>query len=712
MLSFSPSQKKSTSNLKSKSESSPTSKSSTYHELQSTHDMSSNQTQQNILDLQQTLGNQEVQRMIKSGIIQPKLKISHSNDPYEREADRVADQIMRMSSVSDSIESGIQEPHNKIQRKKCSGCEMKNDDKELKINRKSTSSSSLETSDEVANQINNTSGGKTLDDNTKSFMESRFNHDFSNVKIHDDSKSQQLSRSVNARAFTTGNDIFWGENESVSDKKLMAHELTHVVQQQGSTLFSDHYIQRKKKFATSQEEILNQILKTPKDDSWKQHMISIFKNANSNEIQTIYDRLVRKKKDPLYIRFHNDLDSNLKTQLLNILRKKLSISRESEESEKELEEKPEGETSSPDSSEEKYEPPAPEEPHPVCEEGPYAVCEEPYEEYEPPAPEDSFSADELANAGLLSLGYLLQNEIANEAVTLRTLYNRGAAVIIKEESRLLSLMKQGKISESEVARRLSNMRHKLAVNVRRTGSKLLKQGAELFDKVRGNTVRPTYDALRASGKTNAQIIKSASKTNNFINKLPSRMKWTGKGLWFVSGALSVYIVLDAPEGERAEAAQDEIEGIIGGIGGTALATSACVGLGIATAGAGLIVCGLIGGLVGSQVARESNLLQLLDIAPHERQGLAGTYYRIEGTWDETDLFVISIPHRTVSAAENIQVVANGRVSGSQMSGRGHYRSLEVIPANQAAVNLFENKNARWVPERLLTGVTPRELDTT
>ena len=62
-------------------------------------------------------------------------------------------------------------------------------------------------------------------------MESRFRYDFSKVRIYDDSKANELSRSVNARAFTTGNNIFMDKNESALDKRLIAHELTHVIQQ-------------------------------------------------------------------------------------------------------------------------------------------------------------------------------------------------------------------------------------------------------------------------------------------------------------------------------------------------------------------------------------------------------------------------------------------------------------------------------------------------
>ena len=180
----------------------------------------------------QTSDNQEIQQIVRSGIIQPKLKVSQPNDPYEREADSVADQIMRMSiSDVDHDADNISERNhlnNQIHRK-CSSCQMKKED-ELKISRKSVLHSSLETSDEISNQIINTSGGKPLGSSTKQFMESRFGHDFSDVRIHDDSKANELTEMVNARAFTTGNNIFMSKNES-TDKHLLAHELTHVIQQ-------------------------------------------------------------------------------------------------------------------------------------------------------------------------------------------------------------------------------------------------------------------------------------------------------------------------------------------------------------------------------------------------------------------------------------------------------------------------------------------------
>jgi hypothetical protein len=66
-------------------------------------------------------------------------------------------------------------------------------------------------------------------------MESRFGADFSNVKIHTGNEPEQLNRSLNAKAFTVSNNIYFNtgqyQPETDGGKHLLAHELTHVVQQ-------------------------------------------------------------------------------------------------------------------------------------------------------------------------------------------------------------------------------------------------------------------------------------------------------------------------------------------------------------------------------------------------------------------------------------------------------------------------------------------------
>jgi uncharacterized protein DUF4157 len=74
-------------------------------------------------------------------------------------------------------------------------------------------------------------GGSSLDDGLRTNMESGFGADFSDVRVHSGGEAASLNRSIAARAFTTGSDIFLGDSASASDSSLMAHELTHVVQQ-------------------------------------------------------------------------------------------------------------------------------------------------------------------------------------------------------------------------------------------------------------------------------------------------------------------------------------------------------------------------------------------------------------------------------------------------------------------------------------------------
>ena len=78
-------------------------------------------------------------------------------------------------------------------------------------------------------------GGKPMDSETRADMESSFGQDFGDVRVHTGSQADQLNREVQARAFTTGSDVFFREGtyapDSSAGKELLAHELTHVVQQ-------------------------------------------------------------------------------------------------------------------------------------------------------------------------------------------------------------------------------------------------------------------------------------------------------------------------------------------------------------------------------------------------------------------------------------------------------------------------------------------------
>lgn len=90
--------------------------------------------------------------------------------------------------------------------------------------------------EQIAIGIDSTKGsGKPLESSAKSFMESRFGASFSDVQIHTGGAAEQLSEALNANAFTTGNDIYFNTGkyspETRSGKQLLAHELTHTIQQ-------------------------------------------------------------------------------------------------------------------------------------------------------------------------------------------------------------------------------------------------------------------------------------------------------------------------------------------------------------------------------------------------------------------------------------------------------------------------------------------------
>jgi len=89
----------------------------------------------------------------------------------------------------------------------------------------------------VENTLNSPS--KSLDEETLSVMNSKFGKDFSDVKVHDDELAAESADTVNARAYTSGKDIVFNKDEyntnTDAGKKLLAHELTHVVQQTADT---------------------------------------------------------------------------------------------------------------------------------------------------------------------------------------------------------------------------------------------------------------------------------------------------------------------------------------------------------------------------------------------------------------------------------------------------------------------------------------------
>jgi hypothetical protein len=164
---------------------------------------------------------------------QPKLSINQPNDVYEQEADHMADKVMRMADPSINQSVFFKPAISTIQRK-CGACK---EEEEKRIHRKEDSAAPTQSSNTLENYVGSLgASGKQMPESSRKFFEPRFGHDFSNVRLHTDNEAVKSAASINALAYTTGNNIVFNKGqyapETDSGKKLMAHELTHVVQQQ------------------------------------------------------------------------------------------------------------------------------------------------------------------------------------------------------------------------------------------------------------------------------------------------------------------------------------------------------------------------------------------------------------------------------------------------------------------------------------------------
>jgi len=151
-----------------------------------------------------------------SETIQTKLQVSNPNDPYEQEADRVADQVMRTSPGS-AIQSDGGAP------------EIETPSRVLR--KIETFSGQVSP---VSDLLEYSGSGQPLNPASRNYFEPRFGYDFSNVRVHTDAAAAESARALDALAYTVGTDIVFGPSEFAPDttagKHLLAHELAHVVQ--------------------------------------------------------------------------------------------------------------------------------------------------------------------------------------------------------------------------------------------------------------------------------------------------------------------------------------------------------------------------------------------------------------------------------------------------------------------------------------------------
>jgi hypothetical protein len=175
------------------------------------------------------------------GAIQTKLAINQPGDSYEQEADRVAGQVMRMAAAPVQSRSELQVRRSCSCGGSCADCRGKDSKAKGKLQTERVAGNFFGQSiapPSVHRVLR--SDSQPLDAATRAFMEPRFGYDFSQVRVHHDSAAGQSARDVHAHAYTVGQSIVFAEGEFApsTDKgrRLLAHELTHVVQQSGGAL--------------------------------------------------------------------------------------------------------------------------------------------------------------------------------------------------------------------------------------------------------------------------------------------------------------------------------------------------------------------------------------------------------------------------------------------------------------------------------------------
>ena len=167
-----------------------------------------------------------------AGVIQTKLAVNQPGDEYEREAEYVSERMMRS-------------PEPQFQGKStggggCVDCPNEQSGPHLeRLQMKPVGRSDLSqaAAPPIVHEVLR-SPGQPLDVATRAFMESSFGHDFGQVRVHVGAEAADSARAIQARAYTIGHDIVYGSGEyapgTVQGKRLIAHELSHVVQQGAS----------------------------------------------------------------------------------------------------------------------------------------------------------------------------------------------------------------------------------------------------------------------------------------------------------------------------------------------------------------------------------------------------------------------------------------------------------------------------------------------
>ena len=211
---------------------------------------------------------------------QAKLTVNTPGDAHEREADQVADRVMRMQDDDEPVAqrmplTPVSSPSGgggvgEAQRM-CVECEEKEKEKLQRTETAGSTKSSGHPAPSIVGQVLSSGGGRPLEAGTRQFMENRFGQDFGQVRIHTGGQAAESAAAIQAKAYTSGRNIVFGAGEyrpeSIEGRRLLAHELAHVGQQQHRNLGIQRNGFGDVRIAEGYDEALKQIKSSQKFNS-------------------------------------------------------------------------------------------------------------------------------------------------------------------------------------------------------------------------------------------------------------------------------------------------------------------------------------------------------------------------------------------------------------------------------------------------------------
>lgn len=481
-----------------------------------------------------------------------------------------------------------------IQRK-CKHCE----EEEKRLQLKEAPVSGEGASSSTPSYINNLSGGKVLSSAERSFFEPRMGYDFSSVRIHTDSSANQSARQINALAYTYGNNIVFAQNQyqpqTNEGKRLLAHELTHVIQQNEKI---NHTVQRQpdnKNLVSvpvtyeAEELIYAPSCPMPSDTQRSVSKGALVDVAGLNAFMLSLGDLSWLNKSTVSDVFSPELLGGLVPGNNMVTLDRIITFRGNHQN---LLERlgPRIET-----------------------EGPVWAARN-FPDNIPAALGGGSAPINFTEAQLKQLPALVkrlnQRGIGALSADELLLLRRAAAIQgglyggSTAGSPLVSYSTQDQIAPFlNKEPNPGEIKFRVRVKVDRSA---------VLDLSQPNAFNAGEDALMNVEESEFLVVQNAQKEiisvqrmlpgtlePGWIMRNAGKLKWGGRILMGAGLAISAYRIITASSNELPRVIGEEGGGIIGGASGTGMGTAACVALGVATEGVGLLLCGLAGGALGT-----------------------------------------------------------------------------------------------------------------